>query len=374
MTFLYALHYAIPVYASSSYLHKYFNSSIVSAVYLVGSALALIASIGIAKSIKRVHTYEFTFGVAIAEIIVITLFGRTNNFHLLPVFFVIHFVLQTLLYICLNIFIESFSKHAQIGSIRGLFLAILNLGILVSPIIGGMILAASSFATLYTVAALTLVPFLFCLHTFLHHIPDPAYHEINLFEAARKAFKNKNLTAAIVAEFVVQAFYATMIIYSPIYLRTLGIPLTAYMTIIIPIALLPLVILPYELGLLADRKFGEKEMLIIGLLVLTVSTFLCVITTTGNILAWTLIFLVSRIGASFVETMAFSYYFKKIEKEDSSLTALFVNMNGLATLTTAGVGVLVSPFLVNHPQLIFIVLGCGILFSISYVLPMKDTR
>lgn len=374
MTFLYALHYAIPLFATSSYLHKYFNSSLVSSIYVGGSLLALFASLSLAKSLQRFHSYKFTFGIAVTEIITVILFGYTENLYLLPVLFIIHFVLQNLLYICLNIFIESFSAHAKIGSIRGLFLAILNLGILISPLIGGMILSLSSFEVLYTVAALTLVPYLFFLHKYLHHIKEPAYHTVNIIEAATKAFRNKNLRAAIIAELVVQSFYAVMIIYSPIYLTTIGIPLTTYLSIIIPLALLPLVILPYELGLLADRKFGEKEMLIIGLLILTVTTFLCVITTTKDIRVWTLLLLVSRIGASFVETMAFSYYFKKISDDTPSLTALFINMHSVATLLVATVGVLVAPFLGERPQLMFVILGCAIVWSISYVLPMRDTR
>lgn len=374
MTFLYALHYAIPLYATSSYLHKYFNSSIVSAVYVLGSVLSLIASFHIAKSIKRFHTYEFTFGVAIAEIIVVTLFGHTENPYLLPIFFVTHFVLQTLLYICLNIFIESFSAHAKIGSIRGLFLAVLNLGILVSPLIGGFILSVSSFATLYTVASLLLIPYLFFLHKYLSHIKEPAYHELNLIEAATKAMKNVNIRAALIGEFTVQSFYSVMVIYSPIYLTAIGVPLTSYLGIILPLALLPLVILPYELGFLADKKFGEKEMLIIGLLILTVATFTCVILTTNDIRIWTLVFLVSRVGASFIETMSFSYYFKKVGNDDPSLTALFVNMYAVSTLVVGTVGVIVAPFLGERPQLMFLILGCAILWSISYVLPMKDTR
>ena len=139
-------------------------------------------------------------------------------------------------------------------------------------------------------------------------------------------------------------------------------------------ALLPLVVMPYELGFLADKKFGEKEMLIIGLLILTVTTFLFVIITTTDIRVWVLILLISRIGASFVETMAFSYYFKKVGPEDPSLTALFINMHGIGTLLVGTVGVIIAPFLGDKPQLMFIVLGCAILWSISYVLPMKDTR
>ncbi len=376
MTFLYALHYAIPLYATSSYLHKYFNSSIVSAIYVIGSVLGLLASLRVARSIKQFHTYNFTFGIALAEIIVVILFGNTNNPYFLPIFFIIHFMLQTLLFICLNVFIESFSAHANTGSIRGFFLAILNLGIIVSPLIGGKILALShgSFSALYTISALILVPYLFFLYKYLHHVKEPAYHEVDVITAGVKAFKNKNLRAVIIAELVLEAFYAVMIIYSPIYLTTLGVSLTSYLTIILPIALLPLVILPYELGLLADTKFGEKEMLVIGLLTLTVTVFLCVVITTSDIRVWTILFLISRIGASFVETMAFSYYFKKVDKEDPSLTALFINMRGLATLLVGTIGIIIAPFIGDRPQLMFIILGCAILWSISYVLPMKDTR
>lgn len=374
MTFLYALHYAIPLYATSSYLHIYFNSRLVSAVYVAGSILALLASISIAKSLKRFHTYEFTFSIAVAEIVVVTLFGNTQNPYLIPIFFIIHFVLQILLFICLNIFIESFSRHARVGSIRGLFLAVFNLGILISPLIGGFILANFSFGILYTFSACTLIPYLYLLHTYLHHIKEPAYHSVDVFEALGRVLRNKNLKAALIGEFVVHAFYAVMIIYSPLYLSILGIPLTTYLTIILPFALVPLVVLPYELGLLADTKFGEKEMLIIGLLILTVTTFLCVIITTTDVRVWILVLLTSRIGASFVETMAYSYYFKKVQEDDPSLTALFINMHVVATLAVGVIGVIVAPFLGERPQLMFVILGCAIVWSISYVLSMKDTR
>ena len=220
MTFLFALHYAIPLYATSSYLHTYFNSSIVSAIYMIGSMLALIASINIAKSVKKFHTYKFTFSIALLEIVIITIFGHTQNIYLLPIFFIVHFVLQVLLNVSLNIFIENFTIHAKVGSIRGLFLAIFNLAILISPFIGGAILKYSSFSTLYTVSACILIPYLFFLHKYLKHTKEPAYHQINLIEASRKVLNNKNLRAAFIGELVVQSFYATMVIYSPLYSRS----------------------------------------------------------------------------------------------------------------------------------------------------------
>lgn len=374
LTLLYALHYGIPLYATSSYLHQYFSSSMVSLVYMLGSFAALFGSLSVAKYMRRFHTYGFTMGIIIAEMIIMIGFGLSQNPFLLGLFFIAHFLVQTLLYICLNVFVESFSKHAETGSIRGLFLALLNMGILISPIIGGAILSMSSFAALYIVAAATLIPFIFLVHTYLYHIQEPAYSKVDMLDAFFRAWRNRNIRAALIAEFTVQCFYAVMIIYSPIYLETIGIHLIVYLTAILPFALIPLVVLPYELGYLADTKWGEKELMIGGLLILAATTFLFVVITTPKVSIWVLILLLSRIGAAAVETMAFAYYFKKIGPEDASLTALFSNTLSIATIVVGGLGMIIGPFLVQKPQLMFLILGCGILWSVSYVLPMKDTR
>lgn len=374
LTILYALHYAIPLYATSSYLHIYFSASIVSAIYVFSSIAALLASLFLARSIKQFHTYPFIFTIVICEIFILYFFGSTSNQYLLPLFFIVHFVLQTLIWVCLNIYIESFSKHVGVGSIRGVFLTIFNLGILISPLIGGTILSQTSFKVLYAVSALTLLPFLFYLHKYLKHIKEPAYHEVNIFPAIKALMRNRNLRGAFIAQLMVNCFYAVMVIYSPLYLTSLGVPLTTYLSIILPLALIPLVLLPYELGFLADKKYGEKEMLIIGLLILVVTTFTCVLVESSDPRIWVAILFISRIGASFVETMAFSYYFKKIGPEDASLTALFSNAHGIATILVGSIGILVAPFLTDRPQLMFIILGCAILWSISSILPMRDTR
>lgn len=374
LTVLYALHFGIPLYATSTYLHQYFNSSYVSLLYMMGSMGALLASLHFSKYIRSFHTYGFTFWLVIGEMVTLFSFAFAESPVLLGIFFIVHFTLQTLLYICLNIFIESFSKHAETGSIRGLFLVLLNSAILISPIIAGAVLNKASFETLYIMSALTLLPFLVLLHKFLAHIPEPAYHRIDMLGALRKAWKNKNLRGALVAGLIIECFYAVMVIYSPMYLQTIGISLTTYLTTILPFALIPLVVLPYEFGLLADTKWGEKELLIIGLLILAFTVFLCVITTSANPYTWIGIFLLSRIGAACVETMVFTYYFKKVGPEDSSLTALFTSTRPTATILVGGLGLAVAPLLVERPQLMFVILGCAILWSMSYVLPIKDTR
>lgn len=371
LTILYALHYAIPLYATSSFLHMYFNSAYVSGLYVVASIVTLLASLSISKSIRRFHTYGFTFFLVIAEIIATITFAITDNLFVIGLFFIIHTILQSFLYICLNIFIESFSKDAETGSIRGLFLTILNLGVIVSPIIGGAILAHSSFQVLYIVASLMLTPFLYFLHKYLTHIKEPVYTKVDILGALKKVMKDKNLKSVFITDLVVESFYSTMIIYSPIYLATIGIPLTTYLSYILPIALIPLVVLPYELGHLADGRYGEKNILISGLLIMAVTTFLCVVITSPNPLIWAVLLLVSRIGTSSAETMSYTYFFKKIGPEDASLTALFMNIRGVAVILVGGIGFIFAPLLVERPQLMFIILGCVILWGISHALKMK---
>lgn len=374
LTILFALHSGIPLYATSTYLHAYFNASTVSVLYMTGGVLSLVASIHFSRYLKRFHTYQFTIGISIMEILCIVLFGHTTSLFFLALLFLVHFVLQSVLYVCLNVFVESFSKHANTGTIRGMFLTLFNLGMLTSPLVGGFILSKYSFSGLYIISAVTLVPFIFLVKKYLDHVKEPAYKNIDMFQALRIVNKNKNLKGVLVAALMMECFYGVMIIYSPIYLQAIGIPLSVYMTSILPFALIPLVVLPYELGFLADKKYGEKEILIGGLLVLALTAFLCVIIKSTNPLVWTMLFVFSRVGAACVETMAFAYYFKKINIEDSSLTALFSNTRMLSSVLVGLVGILLSPLLATQPELIFIVLGCAILWSVSYVLPIQDTR
>ncbi len=374
MTILYAFHYGIPLYATSTYLHVYFGSTTISALYVVASFLTLLASIHIAKYIKRFHTYNFTLGLVLAEILVMLAFAMTSNPFFIGLFFVIHFCLQTILYICINVFVETFSKHAETGSVRGIFLVLLNLGIVISPIIGGIVLSRGSFAALYLVATAFLLPFIYFLHQYMRHIKEPAYHRIDMVSAFMGAWRNRDLKGALIAALTLECFYAVMVIYSPMYLASIGIPLIIYLSVILPFALLPFVVLPYELGWLADTKIGEKELLVLGLIIVAISLFLMVIITTPNIFVWIALFVFSRIGAACVETMAYTYYFKKVKAEDASLTALFSNMRSLAMIIIGVLGFFISPLLVVYPQIIFIILGCATLVSILYIIPIRDTR
>ena len=375
MTILYALHYGMPLYATSSFLNMHFSSPYVSTLFMLGSVLTLFASLRFTKYLRRFHTYRFVLTVVISDILATLALILTTNPYLLGIAFLLHFCFQSLILICLNVFIETFTNHAQAGAVRGIFLTLLNFGILIAPFFGGAILSMThSFTILYTVAAFTLVPFIFFLRRFMYHAPDPVYHSIDILRALSHAWGNKNLRGAFVAVFLLECFYAFMVIYFPIYIVNIGVPLLTYLTAIVPISLIPLVVLPYELGIIADKKLGEKELLIFGLLVTAASVLTMAVLTTTVTIIWIIVLVISRVGAASIETMVYTYFYKKIGPDDVSLTAAFTNMRSTATIVMTAVSILLAPLLITHPQLIFILLALALLYGVTYILPIRDTR
>jgi MFS family permease len=104
---------------------------------------------------------------------------------------------------------------------------------------------------------------------------------------------------------------------------------------------------------------------------MAVTTFLCVVITTSNPLVWAILFFVSRIGTSSAETMSYTYFFKKVGPEDASLTALFMNIRGVSIVLVGSIGFIFASLLAERPQLMFIILGCVILWGLSHALRMQ---
>ncbi len=374
MTLLYALHYGIPLYASSSFLHQYFTPKMISLIYAVSALVAIITSVHFTKYLKRYHTYRFTVFLVITQIISTISVAFSDNNFLVAFFFIAHFFLSALIFTVLNVFIENLSPHGETGMVRGLFLTLLNLGIVVSPFIGASIIAREGYAALYVVAGIMLIPFLFFLRKYMNHMEEPTYHNIDLWSAFRDAWKNENLRNALVVVLLLQCFYVIMIIYSPIYVTSIGISLTTYLSAILPLALTPFILMPYELGIIADTKLGEKELMILGLVIMAIATLSIAVIETTNVLVWLAVFLFSRIGAACVETMTFSYYFKKISAKDSSLIVLFSNMSNLATMIVAVIGIAIAPMLVTYSGIMFIIMGVALLLGVLFVIPIQDTK
>ena len=87
--------------------------------------------------------------------------------------------------------------------------------------------------------------------------------------------------------------------------------------------LVPFVILQYPMGILADKKFGEKDFLIFSVILMSLSTAIIYFTSVRSVLAWSIILFITRIGAALIEVLCDSYFYKQIDGQDVDMIDFF---------------------------------------------------
>lgn len=87
--------------------------------------------------------------------------------------------------------------------------------------------------------------------------------------------------------------------------------------------LLPFLLFELPAGILSDKKIGEKEILVVGFVIMSVSTFIIPTLSAPIFWIWTVILFATRIGAALVEISSESYFFKHVKEEDTGLISLF---------------------------------------------------
>ena len=172
-------------------------------------------------------------------------------------------------------------------------------------------------------------------------------------------------------DLVLNIFYATTVIFIPLYLLALGFG-WAQLGLIFTVMLTPFVLFQYGLGRLADRYTGEQEFMVAGILIMAASAFLMWWSVSQNLYVWMGILFLSRIGACFLEVMKESYLFKHLDSGDTAIIALSRNAMPLSyVLAPAAASVL----LITLPlPALFLILGAVLLMGLPFALSLTDTR
>ena len=101
-----------------------------------------------------------------------------------------------------------------------------------------------------------------------------------------------------------------MVVFTPIYMnKVLGLTWDK-VGIISALILLPFVIFQYPAGKIADKYWGEKELLFLGILIMGISTI--GLFFTHSIWAFVGLLFCTRIGASIIEIMREVYLYKNL--------------------------------------------------------------
>ncbi len=372
LNFFIALHVFLTLYINSSALAELFSESIVGILFTVGSALGIAALIVIPRLLRNTGNVRATIGTLVLEMGALAVLAWNPHPIAFLAAFLVHITLIRALQLDVDILLETATDKRAEGTQRGFFLTISNTALVLSPLIVGFLLAeTTAYGRVYIASFVALLPALFLVLFSYKHFRDPAYTHTRMARMFAKVFRFAYLRRIFAANFLLRLFYAVMVIYTPLYLHNeIGLPWDI-LGVIFTVMLLPFAILEYPLGKLADTKYGEKEMLALGFFITALATALLSFATTHNFIVWALLLLSTRIGASMVEIMTETYFFKKADVSDADIISAYRMIEPLAYII--GPAAVSLALLVIDTRFIFLLLGILLLQGIHVSFKLRDT-
>jgi len=372
--FLYAFRTALPTYINSSFLNVYISERVVGLIYIFASIFTVLCFFYLPFVLKRFGNFKTALTLIIAELIALLGLVFINNSLWLIIVFVVNLAIIPLVYFSMDIFLEGFSRNSQTGTVRGIYLTSVNLAWAFSPLISGLLLADNDYWKIYLASFIFLLPVLLILVINLRQFKDSNYEVVPVWRTIKSITHDKNISAIFGANFLLFFFYSWMTIYTPLYLnKFLGFSWGQIGTIFF-IMLLPFVLVQLPLGRIADKKFGEKEILSLGFFVIAVSTCLITFIDSRQMWLWAAILFITRVGASMIEIMCDTYFFKKVGALNAGVISFYRMVGPLAYVLGPLVAMALIVIFKIDLSYLFLILGLIMLIGLVFSLRLKDTK
>jgi MFS family permease len=371
ITFLMGFSQASIIYVLSTYFARISGTENIGIFYMISYGIVLLALLNFHKAVKKIgKSRVFILALFGKVIVVATLALLPPNWMAIP-FMMLYLIFSGLEWVGMDIILESYSQDRMSGRIRGIHLTILNAGFIAGPYISTRLLSHYDF---HGVFAFVLILNSLILAISLVGLRQVSYQfkkTESVFELVRRVLHRKNVLRIYYISFVLEFFYALMVIYTPIYLSNLGFSWNE-IGVIFVYMLIPFVLLQYPAGLLADKKMGEKELIIISLLITAATTFVIYFTASTAIAVWIVILFATRIGAALVDVLRDSYFYKRIGCDDVDLIDFFRTSMSVAYIVATGISVV---FLIFFPlKAIFIFMALVVFSAILPAAMLQDNK
>lgn len=336
------------------------------------STVTIIGFLLINKILQRFGNFHTSIGLILIQILAFYgLITFSDEKVILPLF-IIGMSFINLIGFTIDVFIQKNTDFGHAGTIRGVVMTAINMAWILGPLIGGLLVTGDSYRGVYVAGFALLFPLIYMVYKNFRNFHDAHYIQLSTRETCIRILKNKDISKLFIINIILQTFYAWMTIYTPIYLHnTLNFDWKE-ISVMFTIMLIPFVLVEYPLGKLADKKWGEKEMLAMGFAIMGIATASLSLFTFKSFVIWTAMLFITRIGAATSEIMIETYFFKKIDGKDPEMLSLF--------RITRSVSYFVAPLittisLVYLPETyLFAVLGIICLFMLWPILTIRDTN
>lgn len=371
LSFIFGFADSFFVYVLSSFFATVLGSDNVGVFYLVTFATVFVLLWHLRRLIRRVGgSVRSFFLLILAAIFASALLSVIPVGWPAAILAMVLLVVTNLAWVSLDVVLEEFSEDGVTGSVRGLHLTVMNAGIMLAPFFSTKVLESFDFSGIFFGLTLGYALLLATSIVFLRNGRDPDTADMEARSAWKKMLKEPNLFHIYVISFALEFFYVIMIIYTPIHLRALGFSWES-IGLLFTIMLLPFVLLQYPLGVMADRRFGEKEFLIMSLGLAFMITMAVGLFSSPSLFFWAVLLFLSRVGAAGIEVLRDAYFYKQIDGGDDDLIAFFRTARPAANVIGA---LLAIPLLALFPlQSVFFLASAVLFVSLYSAFKLEDT-
>ncbi|MEI7689288.1 MAG: MFS transporter [Candidatus Nomurabacteria bacterium] len=374
LSFLFTLHIALSAYINSTFLLKIISEKYVGILYTVSSLLTLLLLAESVNLLKHFGNRKFILISLLINMASLVGMITSKNAYIISVSFVSLITTNTLVYLSIDIFVEHFGNPQTIGKTRGVYLMIVNLAYMLCPLITSFLITKEGgYKTIYIISFIATMIMTIGLLFSVRKFEDRSYAKTPFLQTYRFLKENRHMFAITMINFLLQFFFALMVIYTPIYLyEHIGLG-WEQIGVIFTIMLAPFVIFGLPIGILIDKYHIKKRtMLFIGIIIMSISTFFISYINSTSIVLWAFILFMTRTGAAVVEATSEIYFFTHIREEDAYLLSIFRDMNPVAYIAAPIVSTFIFIFL--PLKFLFAILGVISLLGLYYIPHLKHNH
>jgi MFS family permease len=367
-SFFFSIHLALLSYLNSTVLSVHTNAAGVTIAYTISSALSLVFLIGAGNIVRRVGSSRFVVGGLALSVLLLTLLGTTATDIGFVGLFVLYFSLNTVIWYGFDLIIEHYSRENNTGNIRGLYLTLNNAGWVMAPMAASLIANTVGFAGTYITGGFAVLASLLLVLTTTRIPRNTHLPKLSFTESFNALVAHPHARRIVTLYFIIQFFFAWMVLYMIPYLTDLGFSL-GMIGIILSVMLLPFVLFQYWTGKVADRYNNESKLLRLGFAITALATLLLAFPLPTKAIVFAVILFLTRVGASIIEVAGESAFFKHVTERDTALISTLRMTLPLAYIIAPLAGALVLSFGSMH--ILFGILAVILLGAMVYTARLK---
>lgn len=365
----------VTAYINSSFLENYIRLELVGLFFVASNLATFFGMLYFPYLIKKLNNLLTSKIMMLINIVATGFLVFLSSPFWIFGFFVLMWLSANLLWINMDIFVESFTNNENTGRVRAIFFTTMNLGWIVSPTIAtNLVINDNNYRFIYLVSVVFLMIFYLLINKYksiLNRI-DIIYQKMRVGHIIKEFWRDKNLRGLYFSSFFLNLFFGLVVVYMPIYLHNqIGFSWPVLGSIF-SIMLIPFILIEIPAGYLADKYWGEIEMMNIGFIILILSLLSFYFINIASFALWAMVLFFSRVGAALIEAMRESRFFKIVDVEHVSHINFLRTSSPLGYLAAAGLGaIIVSLYEVNY---IFLFLAIIFLASFYFVNIIKDSK